>query len=73
MGLLYMLLLASTFISLSLSNNEVKADKPYNVLFVVADDLRPELGGHYQNSDLVYTPNFEAFMDRSFTFTHTYV
>ncbi len=60
-------------ISILSSTSIAQNNKPYNVLFVVADDLRPELGGHYGNSDLVYTPNFEAFMDRSFTFTHTYV
>eukprot|EP01084_Bolivina_argentea_P064865 118248_1 len=50
--------------------NAVK--KRYNVLFVVVDDLRTELGGAYGQNDLMYTPNFEAIMDRSFTFTHAY-
>eukprot|EP01083_Nonionella_stella_P052525 139333_1 len=44
----------------------------YNVLFVVVDDLRAELGGHYGQSDIVSTPNFSSFMDNSFTFTHAY-
>ena len=68
----------------------IGAKKPYNVLFVVVDDLRysnidstlshfmiitlwnlcrTELGGPYGQNDLVYTPNFEAIMDRAFTFT----
>ena len=46
--------------------------KPYNVLFIVVDDLRTELGGPYGQSDLIYTPNLEAIMDRAFTFTHAY-
>eukprot|EP01084_Bolivina_argentea_P093703 168486_1 len=47
-------------------------NKQYNILFVAFDDLRPELGGVYGQNDIIYTPNLEAFMDRSFTFTHAY-
>ena len=44
----------------------------YNVLFIVSDDLRPEIGGAYGENDIISTPNFDAFQDRSFTFTHAY-
>ena len=47
-------------------------DKPFNILFVVSDDLRTEIGGPYGQSDILYTPNFEALMNRAFTFTHAY-
>eukprot|EP01084_Bolivina_argentea_P297734 512983_1 len=46
--------------------------KPYNILFIVADDLRADLGGWYGQNDIVYTPNIEAFEDSAFTFTHAY-
>ena len=46
--------------------------KPFNVLFIVSDDLRPEIGGAYGKDDVLYTPNLEAFMDKSFTFTQAY-
>ena len=47
-------------------------DKPFNILFVVSDDLRTEIGGPYGQNDILYTPNFEALMNRGFTFTHAY-
>ena len=47
-------------------------NKPFNILFVVSDDLRTEIGGPYGESDILYTPNFEALMNRGFTFTHAY-
>lgn len=46
--------------------------KPYNVLFIVSDDLRPEFGGVYGKNEALYTPNMEAFMNRAFTFTQAY-
>ena len=44
----------------------------YNVLFIVSDDLRPEVGGAYGQNDFISTPNIEALMDLGFTFTHAY-
>eukprot|EP01084_Bolivina_argentea_P255057 428904_1 len=46
--------------------------KPYNVLFIVSDDLRADLGGYYGQNDIVFTPNIDAFQNRAFTFTHAY-
>eukprot|EP01084_Bolivina_argentea_P093704 168487_1 len=45
---------------------------PYNILFVVADDLRADLGGYYGQQNIIYTPNLDAFQSRAFTFTHAY-
>ena len=41
------------------------------ILFVVSDDHRIEIGAYDQN-DILNTPNFEALMNRGFTFTHAY-
>eukprot|EP01084_Bolivina_argentea_P255056 428903_1 len=46
--------------------------KPYNVLFIVSDDLRADIGGYYGQNDVIYTPNIDAFQNRAFTFTHAY-
>eukprot|EP01084_Bolivina_argentea_P075637 137094_1 len=46
--------------------------KPYNILFVVSDDLRADIGGYYGQNDIIYTPNIESFQDAAFTFTHAY-
>lgn len=65
--------MASLLLTLTLFLTVILSAKDrYNVLFVVVDDLRTELGGPYGQNDLIYTPNFEAIMDRSFTFTHAY-
>lgn len=45
-------------------------ERPMNVLFVIVDDLRPELGC-YGNPD-IRTPNFDALARRSVTFTRAY-
>ena len=50
----------------------IVTSKPYNILFIVADDLRTELGGPYGQNDYVSTPNLEALMNRAFVFTHAY-
>ena len=39
-----------------------------NVLFIVVDDLRPEIGGAYGQDNIISTPNIDALIDRSFTF-----
>ena len=43
-----------------------------NILFIVVDDLRPDLGGFYGEDDIVYAPNIDSLMDISLTFTHAY-
>ena len=50
-------------------SSEVAAGRP-NVLFVVVDDLRPELGC-YGNVD-IETPHFDRFAESSVTFTRAY-
>eukprot|EP01084_Bolivina_argentea_P255059 428906_1 len=47
-------------------------DQPYNILFIVSDDLRADLGKWYGQQDIIYTPNIDAFQDKGFTFTHAY-
>eukprot|EP01084_Bolivina_argentea_P028479 52920_1 len=59
-------------IILLLAINSALATQKYNVLFMVADDLRADLGGHYGNQDIIYTPNIDSFQNRAFTFTHAY-
>eukprot|EP01084_Bolivina_argentea_P093701 168483_1 len=49
-----------------------QTSKPFNVLFVISDDLRADIGGYYGQNDIVYTPNINAFQAASFTFTHAY-
>lgn len=44
---------------------------PLNVMLIVSDDLRPDLGGMYGQSQ-VWTPNLEALMDRSVSFSYAY-
>eukprot|EP01084_Bolivina_argentea_P093700 168480_1 len=46
--------------------------KPFNILFVVSDDLRADLGGYYGQNDIIYTPNLDAFQNGAVTFTHAY-
>eukprot|EP01084_Bolivina_argentea_P255054 428901_1 len=48
------------------------SNKRYNLLFVVSDDLRADLGGYYGQNDIIYTPNLNAFQNIAFTFTHAY-
>lgn len=44
--------------------------KNVNVLFVVIDDLKPNLGAYgYENA---YTPNIDALANRSFVFTNAF-
>eukprot|EP01084_Bolivina_argentea_P131164 231563_1 len=45
---------------------------PYNILLVVSDDLRADIGGYYGENDFIYTPNIDSFQNRAFTFTHAY-
>jgi len=45
-------------------------DKHYNILFVIVDDLRPELGC-YGNTE-IKTPHFDRFAKESVTFTRAH-
>lgn len=46
------------------------ASKQPNVLLVVVDDLRPNLGVYgYKNA---FTPNFDALANRSFVFNNAF-
>ncbi len=47
-----------------------KSGKKPNILFVIVDDLRPEMGC-YGNPDLK-TPHFDAFAAKSMLFTNAY-
>ena len=48
-----------------------------NVLFVIADDLRPEIGAFTDDDDTFYpgikTPNFDAFAQDSLVLNRAYV
>jgi len=50
-------------------SKEKNASRP-NVLFVIVDDLRPELGC-YGNTE-IKTPNFDRFAESTVTFTRTF-
>ena len=51
--------------------------QPYNVLLIIADDLRADIGGWYHDDDsdlnISYTPNIDAFQKESVSFTRAYV
>lgn len=49
----------------------MQADERPNILFIVADDLRPELGAYGYNG--VHTPNIDAFAATGTTFMNAYV
>ncbi len=59
-------------ISLALNVYTKPLSKTYNILFIVSDDLRADLGGYYGQNDAVYTPNINSFQESSFSFTHAY-
>ncbi len=55
---------------LFLTSRPVESAERPNVLFVIIDDLRPELGCY--GNDEIHTPGFDAFAERSMTFTRAY-
>ncbi len=68
--------MTACFLSFIISSLIYVADsqqsKPQNILFVVSDDLRADIGGYYGENNIVYTPNINEFQHSSFTFTHAY-
>lgn len=59
-----MILLTSVIVILSITTH--CASKKVNVLLVIIDDLKPNLGAYgYRNA---FTPNIDALADRSFIF-----
>ena len=61
----------SRVFTLFLSFAAVAAQKKPNVLFIIVDDLRAQLGGPFQQSTL--TPNLNALAARGVSFTRAYV
>lgn len=66
------LTLTAMAIAATLVANDVsaKVSKPKNILFIVADDLRPEFGCY--NSAMVKTPNIDAFAGQGVLFTNAF-
>ena len=57
---------------MSLACNAVASDvKPANVLFIMIDDLRPELGAY--GSTAVKSPNIDSLARESVVFANAYV
>ncbi len=52
------------------THGQKKAAKKYNVLFVIADDLRPELGSY--GNPLIKTPNIDRIANRATKFDRAY-
>ncbi|EPR67692.1 sulfatase [Cyclobacterium qasimii] len=50
---------------------EVQEKKPYNILFIAIDDLRPELGVY--GNDIIKTPNLDAIGQAGTIFENHYV
>lgn len=65
-----MILALLTITILSVFVNIYCASKDKNVLIVIIDDLKPNLGFYgYKNA---LTPNFNALANRSFVFTNAF-
>ncbi|CAH1794527.1 unnamed protein product [Owenia fusiformis] len=68
-----------TYIFLTLVICVLSCESRKNVLFIVSDDLRPEIaamydkGNPYQMHDKMYTPHLDAFAERSAVFRKAYV
>ena len=48
-----------------------RPQKPANVLYIVIDDLRPEMHLAYNQSHMI-TPNFDRLAQRGLTFSRAY-
>jgi iduronate 2-sulfatase len=66
---LYLFLLPVLLLTIE-STSCLRATSPPNILFVIVDDLRPELGC-YGNEE-IKTPGFDAFSDQAVTFKRAY-
>ena len=65
-----LILLALTAIFTSCTQKAI-ADKPKNVLFIIADDLRPEIYGGYNQRHMI-TPNLDKLIQGSLVFQRAY-
>ena len=50
---------------------EATQHRPYNVLFIAVDDLRPDIGAY--GNDLIKTPNIDRLASTSTLFLNHYV
>jgi len=58
--------------SLSIAFNAIASDvKPANILFIMIDDLRPELGAY--GSTAVKSPNIDSLASEAVLFANAYV
>ncbi len=58
------------YLTVDLTAQPRKKKQKYNVLFIIADDLRPELGAYGVNG--IKTPNLDALASRSTRFDRAY-
>ena len=64
-------LLLISMCSLSLAFNSLASDaKPANILLIMIDDLRPELGAY--GSTVVKSPNIDSLADEAVLFANAY-
>lgn len=67
----YLVLLSGiALVSTSLAQQRTTAKKKYNVLFLISDDLRPEIGPY--RSDGIKTPNIDKIAARGMRFDNAY-
>ncbi len=68
----YACIFSCLFFSILFSCSKPAAEqKPYNVLFIAIDDLRPELGVY--GNDIIQTPNLDAIGSQGTLFENHYV
>ncbi len=59
------------FVATFLTSSRVTAAEPYNVLFIISDDLTPTALSCYGN-EVCHTPNIDAIADKGTLFTHAF-
>src|SRR5438876_2195266 len=68
---LFGLLISSLLFALPNTQSVSATQRPkYNVLFIISDDLRPELGSY--GNPIVKTPNIDSLAKRGTRFNHAY-